>query len=146
MPAVVAASGPEVANRFLEFFLVAIRNLNTRRAYAAAVRAFCAWLQRHGARDLAAVERFCQIRAIFRPLYQMLSPLMGKTTTSRLSGHFGAKADRTRGRPRAAALRGGLHGTVRRCGLHRNTVHFTILTAAAKSMRVVGCGARGRSW
>src|SRR4051794_35343185 len=56
VPAVVAASGPEVANRFLEFFLVAIRNPNTRRAYAAAVRAFCAWLERHGARDLAAVE------------------------------------------------------------------------------------------
>jgi len=27
-----------------------------------------------------------------------------------------------------------------------NTVHFTILMAAAKSIRVVGCGARGRSW
>jgi transposase len=26
-----------------------------------------------------------------------------------------------------------------------NTVHFTILTAAAKSIRTVGCGARGRS-
>ncbi len=56
VPAVVAASGPEFANRFLEFFLVAIRNPNTRRAYAAAVRAFCAWLERHGARDLTAVE------------------------------------------------------------------------------------------
>src|SRR3954467_14061517 len=56
VPAVVAASGPEVANRFLEFFLVAIRNPNTRRAYAAAVRAFCAWLERHGAPDLCAVE------------------------------------------------------------------------------------------
>src|SRR3954451_22906559 len=56
VPAVVAASGPEVATRFLEFFLVAIRNPNTRRAYAAAVRAFCAWLERHGAPDLTAVE------------------------------------------------------------------------------------------
>ena len=28
---------------------------------------------------------------------------------------------------------------------NRNTVHFTILMAAAKSMRVVGCGTRGRS-
>src|SRR3954462_5621214 len=55
-PAVRPASGPEVANRFLEFFLVAIRNPNTRRAYAAAVRAFCAWLERHGAPDLCAVE------------------------------------------------------------------------------------------
>src|SRR3954471_11978533 len=56
VPAVVAATGPEVAARFLEFFLVAIRNPNTRRAYAAAVRAFCAWLERHGAPDLRAVE------------------------------------------------------------------------------------------
>src|SRR3954466_3506375 len=56
VPAVVAASGPEVANRFLEFFLVAIRNPNTRRAYAGAVRAFCAWLERHGAPDPAAGE------------------------------------------------------------------------------------------
>src|SRR4051794_40115495 len=56
VPTVVAASGPELASRFLEFFLVAIRNPNTRRAYAAAVRAFCAWLERHGARDLTAVE------------------------------------------------------------------------------------------
>src|SRR3954467_2832492 len=56
VPAVVGASGPELANRFLEFFLVAIRNPNTRRAYPAAVRAFCAWLAAHGAPDLAAVE------------------------------------------------------------------------------------------
>src|SRR5690349_211892 len=56
VPAVVAASGPEVATRFLEFFLVAVRNPNTRRAYAAAVRAFCAWLERHDAPDLRAVE------------------------------------------------------------------------------------------
>jgi hypothetical protein len=31
-------------------------------------------------------------------------------------------------------------------GVSFDTVHFTILTAAAKSMRVVGCGVRGRSW
>src|SRR3954452_57035 len=56
VPAVVAASGPELANRFIEFFLVAIRNPNTRRAYAAAVRGLCACLERHGARDLTVVE------------------------------------------------------------------------------------------
>jgi site-specific recombinase XerD len=56
VPAVVAASGPEVANRFLEFFVVSIRNPNTRAAYAAAVVRFCAWLERHGAPDLKAVE------------------------------------------------------------------------------------------
>lgn len=56
VPVVVATAGPEFANRFLEFFLVAIRNPNTRRAYAAAVRRFCAWLERHSAPDLTAVE------------------------------------------------------------------------------------------
>jgi hypothetical protein len=30
-------------------------------------------------------------------------------------------------------------------GTKRNAVHFTILMAAAKSIQVVGCGARGRS-
>ena len=30
-------------------------------------------------------------------------------------------------------------------GVNRNTVHFAILMAAAKSIRTVGCGARGRS-
>jgi site-specific recombinase XerD len=56
VPTVVAASGPEVANRFLEFFVVSIRNPNTRSTYAAAVRRLCAWLERHGVADLAAVE------------------------------------------------------------------------------------------
>src|SRR3954452_13335245 len=78
VPAVVAASGPELANRFLEFFLVAIRNPNTRRAYAAAVRAFCAWLQCHGARDLAAVERFCQISRHFQAVIPDVEPINGQ--------------------------------------------------------------------
>src|SRR5690348_11337411 len=56
VPAVVAASGPEAATRFLEFLLVAVRNPNTRRAYAAAVRGLCVWLERHGAKDLTVVE------------------------------------------------------------------------------------------
>lgn len=55
VPAVVAATGPEAATRFLEFFLVAIRNPNTRRAYATVVRRFCAWLAAHGTPDLRAV-------------------------------------------------------------------------------------------
>ena len=56
VPAVVAATGPDVANRFIEFFVVAIRNLNTRRAYAGAVRQFCSWLEHHDAPDLRVVE------------------------------------------------------------------------------------------
>lgn len=56
VPAVVAATGTDVANRFLEFFVVAIRNPNTRRAYAGAIRQFCAWLEQRQARDLTVVE------------------------------------------------------------------------------------------
>jgi len=56
VPAVVAASGEDVANRFIEFFVVAIRNVNTRRSYATAVRQFCTWLEKHGAGDLTVVQ------------------------------------------------------------------------------------------
>ena len=55
VPAVVAATGADAADRFLEFFLVAIRNPHTRRSYAAVVRRFCAWLAAHRAPDLRAV-------------------------------------------------------------------------------------------
>lgn len=55
VPAVIAASGDDIANRFIEFFVVAIRNANTRRSYATAVRQFCAWLEKHGAGDLTVV-------------------------------------------------------------------------------------------
>lgn len=48
VPAVIAGSGDDIANRFVEFFVVAIRNVNTRRSYATAVRQFCAWLEQHG--------------------------------------------------------------------------------------------------
>lgn len=56
VPAVVAASGDDIANRFVEFFVVAIRNANTRRSYATAVGQFCAWLEKHGAGDLTVVQ------------------------------------------------------------------------------------------
>lgn len=56
VPAVIAASGDDIANRFIEFFVVAIRNANTRRSYATAIRQFCAWLERHGAGDLTVVQ------------------------------------------------------------------------------------------
>ena len=56
VPAVVAASGDDVANRFIEFFVVAIRNANTRRSYATVICQFCAWLEKHGAGDLTVVQ------------------------------------------------------------------------------------------
>jgi site-specific recombinase XerD len=56
VPIVIAASGEDIANRFIEFFVVAIRNVNTRRSYATAIRQFCAWLEQQGARELTAVQ------------------------------------------------------------------------------------------
>ena len=43
LPALVAASGERASWRFLEFFTAAIRNPNTRRAYARDVRQFMNW-------------------------------------------------------------------------------------------------------
>ena len=43
LPALVAAAGEKAQNRFLEFFLVNIRNKNTRQAYGLAVGAFFNW-------------------------------------------------------------------------------------------------------
>lgn len=56
VPAVIAASGDDIGNRFIEFFVVAIRNANTRLSYATAIRQFCAWLEKHGAGDLTVVQ------------------------------------------------------------------------------------------
>ncbi|OAN54867.1 tyrosine-type recombinase/integrase [Sphingobium sp. TCM1] len=54
LPAIVAAS-PGGAGRFLEFFAAAIRNPNTRRAYARAAGDFLAWCEGHGVRELGAI-------------------------------------------------------------------------------------------
>lgn len=56
VPPIVARAGDAAAKRFLEFFTVTIRNPNTRKAYARAAGAFCAWLDEHGVDDLAAIE------------------------------------------------------------------------------------------
>ncbi len=56
VPAIIAGAGEKAAWRFLEFFTANIRNKNTRRAYAHAVRLFCAWLGERGISDLAAVN------------------------------------------------------------------------------------------
>lgn len=52
----IIAEAPAAAQvRFLEFFAAAIRNPNTRRAYARAARDFLAWCAAHGVRELAAI-------------------------------------------------------------------------------------------
>jgi hypothetical protein len=50
IPALFADAGEEAADRFIEFFTATIRNKNTRKAYALAVRRFADWCQRRGYR------------------------------------------------------------------------------------------------
>lgn len=54
IPIIVEASA-QTRTRFLEFFAAAIRNPNTRRAYARATTDFLTWCHRHGVTDLAAI-------------------------------------------------------------------------------------------
>ena len=47
LPAVIAQAGDHAARRFIEFFTAAIRNGNSRQAYAKAVSDFLAWCEGH---------------------------------------------------------------------------------------------------
>src|SRR5271170_634597 len=55
-PALVAAAGARAQERFIEFFTANIRNRNTRRAYAQAVREFLAWCEAHRVPSITAVQ------------------------------------------------------------------------------------------
>jgi integrase/recombinase XerD len=50
LPTLITAAGERAKKRFEEFFTAEIRNANTRRAYARAVRDFCWWCEGHGLR------------------------------------------------------------------------------------------------
>jgi site-specific recombinase XerD len=56
LPALVAASGDRASWRFMEFFTAAIRNPNTRRAYARDVRGFVEWCADAGIASIAGVN------------------------------------------------------------------------------------------
>jgi len=56
MPALVASAGDRASNLFLEFFASAIRNANTRRAYARAAADFLDWCEGDGVTSLVAVQ------------------------------------------------------------------------------------------
>jgi len=47
VPVLVAASGAEAIDRFLNFFGTQIPNDNTREAYLRAAREFLGWCERH---------------------------------------------------------------------------------------------------
>jgi integrase/recombinase XerD len=48
VPAVIAYAGQKAGKRFIEFPTAAIRNANTRQAYARAIGDFFAWCEKHG--------------------------------------------------------------------------------------------------
>ncbi len=52
---IIAEAPAQARTRFLEFFAAAIRNPNTRRAYAKAASDFLTWCARHGVRDLTEI-------------------------------------------------------------------------------------------
>jgi integrase/recombinase XerD len=54
LPNAIQCPGPNGIRRFLEFFIVTIRNKNTRLAYAQAVKQFFDWLE---ARSIRAFDR-----------------------------------------------------------------------------------------
>lgn len=53
---IIAQANAQARTRFLEFFAAAIRNPNTRRAYARAASDFLTWCAGQGVRDLAAIS------------------------------------------------------------------------------------------
>lgn len=52
---IIAEAPAQTRTRFLEFFAAAIRNPNTRRAYAKAASDCLTWCARHGVRDLTEI-------------------------------------------------------------------------------------------
>lgn len=56
LPVLLAAADNRARMRYIEFFTVAIRNPNTRRAYARATGEFLSWCDQHGIPSLAAVQ------------------------------------------------------------------------------------------
>jgi len=56
LPALIATADDRARRRFLEFFAVTIRNLNTRRAYARGIGEFLVWCEVRGLLSIAAVQ------------------------------------------------------------------------------------------
>ena len=56
LPALIEAGGPSAMTSTAEFFLGAISNANTRKAYARAVGDFLTWCEGKGVPSIAAVQ------------------------------------------------------------------------------------------
>lgn len=70
---IIAEASAHTRTRFMEFFAAAIRNTNTRRAYAKAATDFLTWCARRGVRDLAAISPM-HIAGWIEELGRSLSP------------------------------------------------------------------------
>ncbi|MDF0490958.1 tyrosine-type recombinase/integrase [Sphingomonas sp. H39-1-10] len=82
LPALVAAADTPAQMRFLEFFAVAIRNPNTRRAYAHAAREFLDWCAARGVVALTEVQPL-HVASWIEDLYRARS---APTVKQRLAG------------------------------------------------------------
>ncbi len=78
LPSVITEAGEETSQRFVEFFLVSIRNQNTRTAYAHAVRQFLNWCEERG-------MEFSGISAIAIAAYIESRPYAAPTTNLHLA-------------------------------------------------------------
>ena len=56
VPEQIASAGPAAAERFVEFFIATIRNVNTRRAYHRAAMRFFDWCDQVGLADLDSIR------------------------------------------------------------------------------------------
>ena len=72
VPGLIARADPRTFNRFLEFFLVTIRNTNTRLAYARVTSAFLNWCEAHGVRELHDIQPLL-VAAYIEELQQSVS-------------------------------------------------------------------------
>ena len=59
IPELIAASGPEVTEAYIDFFTATIRNRNTRAAYARACWQFFDWCAAHGWNSRPCVRPMC---------------------------------------------------------------------------------------
>lgn len=48
LPSLISEAGPEISRRYIEFFLVHLRNKNTRAAYGSALKQFLEWCNTYG--------------------------------------------------------------------------------------------------
>ena len=56
IPSIITRTGKQGISRFIDFFVVNIRNPNTRFAYARGLRHFFAWCDNHGIQEIGRIQ------------------------------------------------------------------------------------------